>query len=203
MAWTYGATSAHTSWNVKSGRPSRHVLNSFVHAPSAFSPYRDDQRPGLPLQPFASSRFTGESLVALVDSVSYFQPGMAVIVSARPASRPRPRCALTWQGSDRTRVGLSPSPLSAGTLGMVVRVSPRIYLSVSQWFELTVPGILSAPEKGQAFGTRAKQAASDLAFGKDVTLRTHGKDKYGRTLADVLLPDGMNLNQKLVKQGWC
>jgi len=25
----------------------------------------------------------------------------------------------------------------------------------------------------------------------------------GRTIAEVLLPDGMNLNQELVKQGWC
>ena len=40
-------------------------------------------------------------------------------------------------------------------------------------------------------------------FGKDVTLQTHGKDKYKRTLADVSLPDGTNLNQELVKQGWC
>jgi endonuclease YncB( thermonuclease family) len=58
-------------------------------------------------------------------------------------------------------------------------------------------------EKGQAYGQRAKHAASDLAFGKEVTLQTHGHDKYKRTLADVLLPDGMNLNQELVKQGWC
>jgi endonuclease YncB( thermonuclease family) len=50
-------------------------------------------------------------------------------------------------------------------------------------------------------GQRAKHAASDLAFGKDVTLQTHGKDKYGRTVGDVILPDGMNLNQELVKQG--
>ena len=28
-------------------------------------------------------------------------------------------------------------------------------------------------------------------------------DKYGRTLADVLLPDGMNLNQELVRRGLC
>jgi micrococcal nuclease len=34
-------------------------------------------------------------------------------------------------------------------------------------------------------------------------LQTHGHDKYGRTIADVLLPDGMNLNQELVKEGWC
>src|SRR5512140_1722971 len=36
-----------------------------------------------------------------------------------------------------------------------------------------------------------------------VILQTHGHDKYGRTLAEVLLPDGMNLNQELVKRGWC
>jgi len=44
---------------------------------------------------------------------------------------------------------------------------------------------IDCPEKGQAYGKRAKQAASELVFGKDVTLQTHGKDKYGRTLADV------------------
>ena len=62
---------------------------------------------------------------------------------------------------------------------------------------------IDCPEKGQAYGMRAKHAASDLAFGKDVTVQTHGHDKYRRTLGDVILPDGMNLNQELVKQGWC
>jgi endonuclease YncB( thermonuclease family) len=38
---------------------------------------------------------------------------------------------------------------------------------------------------------------------KDVTVQTHGYDKYKRTLDDVILPGGMNLNQELVKQGWC
>lgn len=46
------------------------------------------------------------------------------------------------------------------------------------------------------------QGASALVFGKEVTLQTHGKDKYGRTLGDVFLLDGTNLNQELVKQGW-
>lgn len=62
---------------------------------------------------------------------------------------------------------------------------------------------IDCPEKGQAFGKRAKQAASDLAFGKDVTLQIHGLDKYKRTIADVTLPDGRMLNQELVKDGWC
>jgi micrococcal nuclease len=56
---------------------------------------------------------------------------------------------------------------------------------------------------GRAFGQRAKHAASALAFGKDVTIQTHGYDKYKRTLGDVILPDGMNLNHTLVKDGWC
>jgi endonuclease YncB( thermonuclease family) len=38
---------------------------------------------------------------------------------------------------------------------------------------------------------------------KEVTLQTFGKDKNGRTIADVLLPDGTNVNHTLVKDGWC
>jgi hypothetical protein len=48
-----------------------------------------------------------------------------------------------------------------------------------------------------------KQAASALVVGKEVMLQTHGKDKYGRTPADVFLPDGTNVNHALVKDGWC
>jgi endonuclease YncB( thermonuclease family) len=56
---------------------------------------------------------------------------------------------------------------------------------------------------------KAKLTASEpskplqLVFGKEVTLQTHGHDKYGRTIADVLLPDGANVNHILVKDGWC
>ncbi len=51
--------------------------------------------------------------------------------------------------------------------------------------------------------TNAKHAASDIVFGKEVTLQTHGHDKYKRTLADVILPDGTNVNHMLVREGWC
>ena len=59
---------------------------------------------------------------------------------------------------------------------------------------------IDCPEKGQAYGQKAKQAASALVSGKEVTLQTYGKDRYGRTLADVLLPDGTNVNHALVKE---
>ena len=62
---------------------------------------------------------------------------------------------------------------------------------------------IDCPEKGQAYGTRAKQAASELVLGGEVTLQTYGHDKYGRTLAAVLLLDGTNVNHTLVGDGWC
>ena len=62
---------------------------------------------------------------------------------------------------------------------------------------------IDCPEKGQAFGLLAEHVASDLVFRKEVTLQTHGLDEYGRTIGDVILPDGMNLNQELVRQGLC
>ena len=58
---------------------------------------------------------------------------------------------------------------------------------------------IDCPEKGQAYGKKAKQAASGLAFGKNITIQTHGQDKYRRTLADVLLPDGTHVNHTLSK----
>ena len=42
-----------------------------------------------------------------------------------------------------------------------------------------------------------------MVFGKEVTLQTYGTDKYGRTLGDVLLPDGTKITHELVKEGWC
>ena len=56
---------------------------------------------------------------------------------------------------------------------------------------------------GKAFCLLAKHAASELVYGKEVTVQTHGKDKYKPTIGDVILPDGTNVNHTLVKDGWC
>jgi endonuclease YncB( thermonuclease family) len=50
--------------------------------------------------------------------------------------------------------------------------------------------LIDAPQKGQAFGQRAKQAMSDLVFGKDVELRPHTIDRYGRLVARVFVDSG-------------
>ena len=53
-----------------------------------------------------------------------------------------------------------------------------------------------------AHGT-SKPSISALVFGREVTLETHGIDKYKRTLADVFLPGGTNVNRELVKDDGC
>ncbi len=60
---------------------------------------------------------------------------------------------------------------------------------------------IDCPEKKQPFGQKAKRFASDLAFKKTVTVFHQGRDRYGRILGDVHLPDGRILNQELVKAG--
>ena len=61
---------------------------------------------------------------------------------------------------------------------------------------------IDAPEKGQPFGERAKQFASHLTFDREVTVRVKGRDRYRRTVAEVVLPDGRSLNQELVRAGY-
>ena len=101
---------------------------------------------------------------------------------------------------------LIPIPcLSSTFAGRVVRVLDGDTIEVLHNYHperIRLSGI-DYPEKGQAYGQRAKQATSALVFGKEVMLQTFGKDKYGRTLADVRLLDGTNVNHTLVKDGWC
>ncbi len=60
---------------------------------------------------------------------------------------------------------------------------------------------IDCPEKRQAFGKRAKQLTSNLVFGKTVTVQVMDRDRYGRTVCEVLLPDGRSLNHELVRAG--
>jgi endonuclease YncB( thermonuclease family) len=76
----------------------------------------------------------------------------------------------------------------------------KVLTAANKQVKIRLHGI-DAPEAGQPFGSRAKQAASSLAFGKAVTIRERDRDRYGRTVADVVLPDGRVMNHELVRQG--
>ena len=60
---------------------------------------------------------------------------------------------------------------------------------------------IDAPESHQAFGTKAKQYVSNAVFGKQVTVDVKGKDRYGRMLGAIVLPDGSQLSHELVREG--
>ncbi len=59
---------------------------------------------------------------------------------------------------------------------------------------------IDCPESNQDFGNKAKQAVSDLCFGKQVRIEKSGEDRYGRTLGFVFVGD-INVNKELIRQG--
>jgi len=61
---------------------------------------------------------------------------------------------------------------------------------------------IDAPEKRQPYGDRARRFTADLAFDRTVTVLTTGRDRNGRLLGEVVLPDGRSLNQELVRAGY-
>jgi endonuclease YncB( thermonuclease family) len=100
-------------------------------------------------------------------------------------------------------VARSSQALSPALSGRVVRIldgDSLAVLSGGDEVEVRLHGV-DAPEGGQACGNRARRFAGDLAFGRQVELRPRGKDAYGRTLAEVHLPDGRSLNRELVSAG--
>ena len=65
--------------------------------------------------------------------------------------------------------------------------------------ELRLVGI-DAPEICQAWGPQARAALAELVLGRQVEVRTEGRDSHGRTLGTVYL-DSRNVNKALVEEG--
>jgi micrococcal nuclease len=65
--------------------------------------------------------------------------------------------------------------------------------------ELRLEGI-DAPEICQAWGTEARAALSELVLGKEVSVKTVGRDTHGRTLGTLYLGT-QNVNKLMVQEG--
>lgn len=57
------------------------------------------------------------------------------------------------------------------------------------------------PKTDQPFGQNAKDFTFQRILGKEVTVQPYKRDRHGRTISDVLLADGTNVSQELVKAG--
>jgi endonuclease YncB( thermonuclease family) len=60
---------------------------------------------------------------------------------------------------------------------------------------------IDCPELKQPYGKKAKQVTQAYVGTRDVVIRTIHRDRQGRVVAEVLLPDGRNVAQELVKEG--
>jgi len=67
-------------------------------------------------------------------------------------------------------------------------------------YKIRLAGI-DAPERGQVFGTKSKQALSDKVFGKQVRVDWTEHDRYQRIIGEVYVGDRW-INLELVQEGW-
>lgn len=93
----------------------------------------------------------------------------------------------------------------AGFTGMVVAVSDGDTIHVLTYDKEDIKIRLKdidAPEKGQPYGQKAKQALSDICYGQRVRVDGSEKDRYGRFLGRVYRErDGLDVNATMVGTG--
>lgn len=92
----------------------------------------------------------------------------------------------------------------AAFTGKIVGISDgdtlTVLTSAKEQVRVRLHGI-DAPESKQAFGTRAKQELSSLAFGKEARVEVVEKDRYGRSVGRVFV-DSMDVNVEMVRRGF-
>ncbi len=96
-----------------------------------------------------------------------------------------------------------PTSPKAEHLVEVIGVSDGDSITVLQnykQYRIRLYGI-DSPEKGQAFGKKAKQFTSSLTHGKIVELIPYDVDKYKRIVA-VVKVDGVNVNEEILRNGY-
>ena len=86
--------------------------------------------------------------------------------------------------------------------GKVIGVADGDTITVlrdKQPYKIRLYGI-DCPEKRQPFGKKAKRFTSDLVFGKVVDIEPVAIDRYGRTVAFVMV-ENLSVNEEIIKEG--
>ena len=61
---------------------------------------------------------------------------------------------------------------------------------------------IDAPEKGQAFGNRAKEYLSGMIWGEMLTVCVTKTDRYGRSIGKVSTPSVVDVGLEMIKAGY-
>ena len=100
---------------------------------------------------------------------------------------------LLWGGSAWAQV------VSGKVVGVSDGDTITLLTSGNRSVKVRLDGI-DAPESRQDFGQRSKQMASDLMFGKQVSVEVRDRDRYGRTVG-VVSVGGVDVNRAMVSAG--
>ena len=105
-----------------------------------------------------------------------------------------------------TLFAIIPLALSAQMLrGNVVKISDgdtfTLLLNGNEQVMVRIDGI-DAPEKGQAFGNRAKEYLSSLIWGEIITVCVSKTDRYGRSIGKVSTPTIEDVGLEMIKAGY-
>lgn len=88
---------------------------------------------------------------------------------------------------------------TAKVVGITDGESIIILTGENEQVKVRLEGI-DCPEPRQDFGNKAKQATSELCFGKNVRIVKTGKDRYGRTLVHVYVGE-VSVGHELLRRG--
>lgn len=105
-----------------------------------------------------------------------------------------------------TLFAIIPLALSAQMLrGIVVKISDgdtfTLLLNGNEQVRVRTDGI-DAPEKGRAFGNRAKEYLSSLIWGETITVCVSKTDRYGRSIDMVSTPTIEDVGLEMIKAGY-
>lgn len=108
---------------------------------------------------------------------------------------------LTWLSI--LMIGVAAPVLARDLTGRVVGVSDGDTLTLlangRDQYRVRLAEI-DAPEGGQPYGRNARRMLSDLAYGKQVTVRVVDVDRYGRYVGRIRA-NGVDVNAEMVKRG--
>lgn len=95
--------------------------------------------------------------------------------------------------------GAFATTLSGEVIGLADGDTITVLDSGKRSFRVRLAGI-DAPERSQAFGSRARQHLASLVFRKRVLVEYEKVDRYGRIIGKVIV-DSLDVNLEMVRKG--
>jgi endonuclease YncB( thermonuclease family) len=100
----------------------------------------------------------------------------------------------------QTQRGGAPAPPAVEGIVLAVHDGDTLTLRLPSGRERVRLAQIDAPERGQPWGRRARQALERIAEGRRARLVVRGRDDYGRAVGDLYVDD-VFVNELLVREG--